>query len=68
MIIVKELLCETCGGKVIVSGHESESFEGWICNPCDYKANPEDYADFSYEELVSNGLINELPESEDGNT
>ena len=57
--------CAECGELVFAPVSEDND---WICNRCDYKANPEDYADFSYEELVSNGLIDEPPESEDGNT
>jgi len=30
--------------------------EDMICNRCDYRANPEDYADFTEKELVINGL------------
>jgi hypothetical protein len=57
MSITKWLPCEECDGEVLVTGSAKDDFEGWICNRCDYKANPEDYAGMTHAELVMNGLI-----------
>jgi hypothetical protein len=57
--------CGECGSDH-AWGHEGGTVECWCdademtCNRCDYKANPEDYADFTRKELVMNGLIEEV--------
>lgn len=56
MSITKWIPCEECDGEVLVTGDPEDSFEGWVCDRCDKKNNPEDYADWTQEELIINGL------------
>lgn len=43
MSITKWIPCEECDGEVLVTGDSKDNFEGWVCNDCDKKNNPEDY-------------------------
>jgi len=45
MSITKLIPCEDCGEDVLVTGNVMDDFDGWVCNDCDKKNNPEDYED-----------------------
>lgn len=55
--ITKWVDCDECEDAILVTGDPTDDFEGWICNKCDMKHNPKDYADMTEEELRLNDLI-----------